>query len=277
METTTAPISTSTPAAAPVAQAPSAPINNPAANVEPIATNVGNDAQQNNKSDTNIAQVAENKNEAPAKEPAKTSTLLGDDTSSVAKETEVILETKEPASQSVEPAPLPTYEAFVLPDTFKADEAKIGDFTNALAEFEIASKADHAEVQKLGQALLDRHVMEVKNQVEALQKLQNESWENTKNEWRKQFESDPEIGGKRMETTVNAAREFIRTHGGTPEQQTQIRQMLDITGAGNHPAMIRLLAQAAKSMQEGKPLPANKPVQSQVVPLKKKMFSNFSK
>ena len=208
---------------------------------------------------------------------AKTSTLLGDDTSSVAKETEVILETKEPASQSVEPAPLPTYEAFVLPDTFKADEAKIGDFTNALAEFEIASKADHAEVQKLGQALLDRHVMEVKNQVEALQKLQNESWENTKNEWRKQFESDPEIGGKRMETTVNAAREFIRTHGGTPEQQTQIRQMLDITGAGNHPAMIRLLAQAAKSMQEGKPLPANKPVQSQVVPLKKKMFSNFSK
>ncbi len=189
-------------------------------------------------------------------EPEKIEPVVDAKTTDIepAKETE--------SSQSDEPAPLPTYDEFVSPDDFVLDKNLIGDFTNKLGEFEKTTKADHAEVQKFGQSLIDSHIAEVKNSVERLNKSYIEAFENQKMAWKDAFEKDQDIGGNRKDTTLSAAREFIKTHGGTHEQQEEFRELLNQTGVGNHPAMIRMLAQAARSkaFTEGQPLPATRPV-----------------
>lgn len=169
-------------------------------------------------------------------------------------------ETKTVEGQSDEPAPLPTYEPFELPEGFTLDEERIGDVTTLLGEFEQLTKADHAEVQKLGQALMDRHIAEVQGSIERLNQSYLDAFENQKNEWKERFISDPEIGGNRQNTTVSSALEFIRTHGGTTEQQAEFKQLMDQTGVGNHPAMIRMLANAMHANAEGGPIPASRPI-----------------
>lgn len=165
-----------------------------------------------------------------------------------------------PEGQSDEPAPPPTYEAFTIPEDVSLEPERLKEFTDILGEFEGKTKADHAFVQEFGQKAVDFHVSEVKKTVEALNKSLAESWENTKTEWKDSFMKDPEIGGNRWQTTVDAASSFIRTHGGTAEQQSEFRKLMDMSGVGNHPAMIRLLASAGRAMSEGRPLAATSPV-----------------
>lgn len=165
-------------------------------------------------------------------------------------------------SQSDEPAPLPIYDKFNASEGFDLDDGLIGDFSKTLGEFERTTKADHAEVQKFGQSLIDRHIAEVKGTIDRYNETLLDRFEQQKTAWRESFENDPEMGGNRKDTTLNAALEFIKTHGGTADQQQEFRQLMHETGVGNHPALIRLLAQAARSsaFTEGKPLPASTPV-----------------
>lgn len=166
---------------------------------------------------------------------------------------------KEEAAQSVEPAPLPAYEAFTLPQGVTLDDAKLVEFTKDLGEFQNMTKADQAEVQKFGQKLVDRHIAETQETLKRRDEYYVATWEKTKSDWKEAFENDPEIGGNRKETTVNAALEFIRTHGGNETQQKEFRDLMESTGLGNHPAIIRLLANANVAKAEGKPLPGIKP------------------
>lgn len=168
------------------------------------------------------------------------------------------IENKE--GQSDEPA-LPTYDAFKLPEGFTLEEERISDFTKDLASFELKTKADHAEVQAFGQSLMDRYAAEMKNTVEKVEKTYLEAFEKQKTDWKESFEKDSEIGGNRKDTTINSALEFIRTHGGTEAQQTELKQLVEATGVGNHPALIRIFANAMNSMKEGRPLPAMKPIE----------------
>lgn len=170
-------------------------------------------------------------------------------------EVKVDAEKKEEGGQSGEPAPLPVFEAFKLPEGFSPDDAKLGEFTKELAEFETATKADHAMLQAFGQKLVDRHIAEVQR----LNDFYKTAFEKQKTDWKDSFEKDPEIGMNRTETTLAAAREFIRTHGGTPEQQKEFRDLMTSTGVGNHPAMIRMFSKANVAYAEGKPLPGTKP------------------
>jgi hypothetical protein len=166
---------------------------------------------------------------------------------------------KEEGSQSAEPAQLPAYEAFLLPEGVEVDQGKLSEFTKELGELQNLTKAEQKVMQEFGQKLVNRHVAEVQDTVKRLNDLYQNSWEKQKSDWKDAFEKDPEIGGPRRDTTVNAALEFIRTHGGSVEHQQQFRELMDITGVGNHPAMIRMLAKANMAMSEGKPLPGTKP------------------
>lgn len=213
------------------------------------------------------AVVEPTKEETPIAEVAKevvdaTPTVLGEAIKNEGKSDDKPAEVPPTESvQSDEPAPMPTYDAFALPEDFSKDGEGIGDVTKLLGEFELSTKADHAEVQKLGQALVDRHVAEVQKTVERFNANLKEQFENQKNEWKDAFLADPEIGGNRQDTTISSALEFIRTHGGTPTQQAEFHQVLEQSGLGNHPAMIRLLATAARSKEfkEGSPVPAKAP------------------
>lgn len=162
--------------------------------------------------------------------------------------------------QSEEPAPPPTYDPFTVPEGITLDADRVGKFTEILADLEITGKVPHEFAQQFGQKAVDFHVQEVQKAAEDITKLYQTTWERQKTEWKDAFLKDPEIGGNRFQTTVDAARTFIRTHGGTTEQQTEFRNLMETSGLGNHPAVIRLLANAGTAMVEGKQLAASKPV-----------------
>lgn len=167
---------------------------------------------------------------------------------------------KEEAVQSAEVAPTkPTYDALKLPEGLTPDDIKLGAVTDILADMELA-KGDHAKMQELGQKLIDQsiaHTQEVLvkqiNHYIGLHNQQVETWETA-------FMNDPEIGGNRKDTTINAANEFIKTHGGNADQQKQLREILHSSGLGSNPAVLRTFAKAMANMAEGSPVPAKAPV-----------------
>jgi hypothetical protein len=166
-------------------------------------------------------------------------------------------ETKAPEGQSAEPAPPPTYEAFKFPEGLTPDTQRLGEFSNLLGEFETTTKADHAALQALGQKLVDFHVAEVAKTVQAVQRLQQETENRQRVEWLDAFKKEH---GERWQTVSDSALNFIRTHGGSDAQQAEFRDLMEKSGLGNHPVMIRLLANANRSMSEGRQLAAVKPV-----------------
>lgn len=195
-------------------------------------------------------------------------TLLGEETPVVKTETNSEVKpaeeqkTTEPTEgQSDEPASPPIYDQFAVPEGVTLEAEQVGKFTEILGKFELDSKADHAMVQKFGQEAVDFHVKEIQRTVEDVYKSLTTTWEKQKTDWRDAFIGDSEIGGNRFQTTVDSARNAILNYGGTPEQQAEFRQMMETSGLGNHPAMIRLLNNVTKASEEGRPLAASRPVQ----------------
>lgn len=161
----------------------------------------------------------------------------------------------EPAAPAEPVAPLPTYE-LKFPEGFKVDDAQAGKFNELLGGYEREAGVDHAKFQEFGQKALDFHVAELQRVQAESDRLQTEAWSTMRNEWRESFKADPEIGGNRRETTLQAAAQIIDQFGGTPAQATELRQILSLTGAGDHPAVIRWAANIAKALSEGRPVPA---------------------
>lgn len=194
-------------------------------------------------------------------------TVLGEQPKEVTSPTETpeVKETPEAPkeaekAQSDEPAPAPVFEKFVTPENIKLDEQRTKEFTDILSELEVKSKAEHALVQEFGQKAVDFHLKEVQKAQTDLVQFYQKEWDNQKVKWKNDFLADPDIGGNRMQTTVDSALSFIRTHGGNAEQQTELRALMDSSGLGNNKAIIRLFANAGKAMSEGKPLAASAPI-----------------
>lgn len=182
---------------------------------------------------------------------------------------------KEEGNQSADPAPLPTYEPFTLPEGIQVDDKRLGEFTKELAEFEVSNKVEHTKVQEFAQRLVNRYVAETQDTVKRIGEYYTNTWEKQKNDWREAFIADPELGGNRQETTATAVQNFVGEFGGSGEGQakeqqiTELRSFMD-TGIGNNPLLIRLMNNAAGEIkalrmkyesEEGvRPLPGQKPV-----------------
>ena len=238
-----------TPAPAPVV-APAAPVVEAAPVVAPVVETPVAPVVEAPKVETVLAEAIDKSKpapEAPKVEPT----------------VEAKVEPKTEEVKSDEPAPAPVYDPFTVPEGTSLDSERVAEFTKVLSELEQGGKVDHALVQQFGQKMVDTHIAEVKKAVDSVTDLYKQSWERQKTEWKDSFLKDPELGGNRSQTTVDAALTFIRTHGGTAEQQTEFRNLMETSGLGNHPAMIRLLANAGRVMSEGKPLAAQKPVAPQ--------------
>lgn len=216
--------------------------------------------------------------EAPASKPA---TVLGKSPEltppAVAEVKPIVAETplesatpKDEGSQSVEPAQLPTYEPFTLPEGITFDEAKLVDFTKTLGEFQNTTKADQATVQKFGQQLVERHLAEVQNAVQRLTENYSAQWEKQTNAWFESFKNDPEIGKNKFETTQKLVLDAVGQYAGNEKQLNEFKSFMNETGVGNNPSIIRLInnmsseIESLKTKYESedgvKPLAATKPV-----------------
>lgn len=119
------------------------------------------------------------------------------------------------------------YEAFKLPDGVKLEDAQIADLQ--------ATAKDLNLTQDQAQKLVDR---ELKVRGDATAAAQTE-FKSTVAAWADQARADKDIGGDKLAPVLASAKrglEAVSTNAKLPELKT----MLDATGFGNHPAVIKL-------------------------------------
>lgn len=107
------------------------------------------------------------------------------------------------------------------------------------------SKKDRA------QALFELNTKILTNMVEE----QTATWRAMNDDWISKSKELPEIGGAKLPETLAGIKKGLDTLGATPEFYEALR----ITGAGNHPEVIRVLYAATKHLKEGAPVSGEPP------------------
>jgi hypothetical protein len=140
-----------------------------------------------------------------------------------------------------------------MPDGIELDKASAEEFTTIAKEL----KLDQATAQKLA----DVAAKQAQRQVEAHTKLVES--------WVEQVKADKDIGGDKLEENLGVARKALDTFG-TPE----LRDVLNATGFGNHPAIIKAFLKVGKAIsQDG--FVVGSPAGASMDPAKK-MFPNMN-
>lgn len=98
--------------------------------------------------------------------------------------------------------------------------------------------------QESAQKLLDKMGPKIAQvQMENIQKVQAE--------WTQQAQTDKEFGGEKLQENLAVAKKALDTFG-SPE----LRTLLNESGLGNHPELIRAFVRAGKAISEDKFVPA---------------------
>lgn len=139
---------------------------------------------------------------------------------------------------------------------FKATE---GFNPDVIAEFsEVAKSLDLP--QEAAQQILDKVGPKIATEMQ-------KSFDATKQQWAEAAKADKEFGGDKFKENLAVASKAIDAFG-TPG----LKQLLDETGLGNHPEMIRAFYKAGKAISEdvmvrgGSAAPKTKPLEDRLYP-----------
>lgn len=102
----------------------------------------------------------------------------------------------------------------------------------------------------LSQAGADKLVGFYNDLVDAAREANTEAYKTMRAEWRTALEKDPEIGGKLPEVKETIGRMYDAI--GKPELVKEFREVMDVTGAGDHPAFAKIFFALAQAYTEGK-------------------------
>ncbi|ELD3228479.1 peptidase [Enterobacter hormaechei] len=80
-----------------------------------------------------------------------------------------------------------------------------------------------------------------------VQKQQAESWQKTTEQWAADVKADKEIGGDKLTANLSAAQRALEQFG-----DQELKEYLDTTGLGNHPALVKAFIKVGKAMSEDK-------------------------
>lgn len=116
-----------------------------------------------------------------------------------------------------------------MPEGVELDKAAADEFTAIAKELKL-SAADAQKVADVGAKMAQRQAEAHANLVES---------------WVEQVKTDKEIGGDKLNENLAVARKAIDTFG-TPE----LKDVLNATGLGNHPAVIKAFYKAGKAISE---------------------------
>ena len=177
---------------------------------------------ENERTDTETALAA---GKAPATEKAgagDAATLLGAAASA-----------EPPAEEAAPEETSPAYEAFTLPDGMTLDPAALEAAQALFGE----AKLSQAQAQKFVDFALGRELAAQHRSLQAFQDLQER--------WVEEVKADPAIGGTKLNGALAHAARAIDRLGGS-----ELRQALDLTGAGNHPAVVRAFVALGRLLAE---------------------------
>lgn len=130
--------------------------------------------------------------------------------------------------KAAEPQVPESYE-YTMPEGIELDKAAADEFSAIAKEL----KLDQATAQKVA----DVGAKMAQRQIEAQARLVET--------WVEQVKTDPEIGGDKLDENLAVARKAMDAFG-TPE----LKDVLNSTGMGNHPAVIKAFFKAGKAISQ---------------------------
>jgi hypothetical protein len=121
------------------------------------------------------------------------------------------------------------YEAFAIPDGVVADESVLGEFKAVAKELNLS--------QKDAQRLADLSANMALKQQQAARDQQTQ--------WAESAKTDKEFGGDAFSGNLAVAKKALDTFA-----SKELRGILDATGLGNHPEVIRTFVRIGKQISE---------------------------
>jgi len=155
---------------------------------------------------------------------------------------------EKPAKASEEIAPFEL--KLTLPDGVATDDARLEGFTGTITEFEKAlaeAGGDRAKIREVITGMADKLVGAEAEAVEAVQQRQADMVE----KWNETAKKDPDYGGARFEKSMGAVA-AVRDRFGSKE----FNALLDASGMGSHPEVIRFLHTISTKILETDPVGA---------------------
>jgi hypothetical protein len=129
-----------------------------------------------------------------------------------------------------------SYEAFTLPDGYQVDEAQLEKVQAVFKEAGLTQAA--------AQKLIDLNI----EQANAAAAAEKQEFANVRRAWVDSMRADPEIGGKDWDGNVRKVQELVGRVAG--DGADEMRQFLNETGYGDHPALFRFMLKIANGMSE---------------------------
>lgn len=120
---------------------------------------------------------------------------------------------------------------FKAPEGMELDSASLGEFKAIAAELKLPAEA----AQKMVDIAIKR------------EQARAEAFAAQVNEWGEQVKADKEVGGAKLDENLGVARKAIDQFG-TPE----LKSLLDSTGMGNHPEVVKLMVRIGRAISEDK-------------------------
>lgn len=137
----------------------------------------------------------------------------------------------EPEAVSEEAGAPESYDAFEMPEGYGVDET-------ILSEYQSWAKENNFTQEQAQEGI---------NLVSRLKQAELERWGEQQAAWVNEAKGDKEFGGEKFDKNIAVAVKARETFG-TPE----FVEMLDISGLGNHPEMVRFLYRVGSQISEGR-------------------------
>lgn len=126
------------------------------------------------------------------------------------------------------------YGEFKAPEGLVLDKAVIGEFEGLARELDLSQDNAQKIIDRIGPRLAQRQADQIKDAIETAQK-----------QWVDAAKTDKEYGGDQFDNSISISRKAIEAFG-TPE----LKQLLNDSGLGNHPEMIRFCLRIGKKISE---------------------------
>lgn len=127
----------------------------------------------------------------------------------------------------------PTYGEFKLPEGVTADAESLKPATELFAETGLSQD----QAQKFIDLAMARETAAAHKSVQAFVDLQNQ--------WVSEIKADPDIGGERLKASLASANRAIDRL-----DVPGLREALNFTGAGNHPAVVKAFVRLGQMIAE---------------------------
>ena len=142
-------------------------------------------------------------------------------------------EAEDAKSDKADGAPAEGYAEFTVPEGMELNKEVAAEFMPVAKELNLT--------QDQAQSLVNLQ----SKQMQELSSAQEKTWADTQDKWREDSKSDKDFGGEKFDENVALAKTALDKLG-----TSELRDLLDVTGTGNHPEVIRLLVKVGKLIGE---------------------------